>query len=860
VSDTLASAVAVQPHGALLAFRVSDLRVSQASVNCHALLGVAHAEVIGRSLHQTFDDASVAVIVGALPGPTGTALTLTAHNAGRFDGTLHRADGLAVLELEPAAPADDGRFAALFRLAQRAVTPTNDPLDPDALCRRAADEVRSLTNFDRVAVYHFARGQNGRITAESSRDETATVPSPADLVAEVEGLCEATAARFIVDVDRALSPVEPVDGLDLSRFELRGASATDARHMRSVGARALLAVSPGTPGRAEVVIVGHHASPRYLDRATREACELVCRALAWQLAARAGVEAAERATAAHAALSRLNRELRATAEELRAASHAKDDFLAMVSHELRTPLHAMLGWLRILRGGAVAPERRAVAIETIERNARNQAQLVEDLLDVSRIIAGKLRLDAQPVDLAQVVAAAIESVRPAANARSIRLDPELDVASAPLVGDPMRLQQVAWNLLSNAIKFTPLGGRVRVTLARVPEHVELTVADTGVGIDPAALPHVFERFRQAESGSARAHQGLGLGLSIVRHLVELHGGTVTARSEGLGLGATFSVRLPLSAAHATESATPQALPESARASLDYPPQIRGMRALVIDDEHDATELLAEVLAPCGVTVRTVNSGAEALAAIERERPDVILSDIGMPGMDGYTLMRRIRALPAAAGGRTPAVALTAYARTEDRARAFLAGFDAHVPKPIEAPELFAVLAGLIARRSPEASVAPVGPAPSEPAPRSSSRPPTGEGVARALAGVRALAVEDDDDAREILAEALRAEGAEVRTAASASEAKEVFRAWRPDILVSDLGLPDQDGLALVRDLRAEGHERGGWIPAVALTGSVEAERQCLMAGYQLHVTKPVDPAELVARIAKLIKRSVGREG
>lgn len=396
-------------------------------------------------------------------------------------------------------------------------------------------------------------------------------------------------------------------------------------------------------------------------------------------------------------LEALNAQLRAVAEQLREADLAKDDFLATISHELRNPLNAMLGWLRLLRSNQFPAERREQALETVERNARQQAKLVDDLLDVSRIISGKMRLDVQPVSLVEVVEAAVEGVRPSAMAKDLRLDAVLDPHASIIIGDAARLQQIVWNLLTNAIKFTPKGGRIRVLLVRHESSAEVVVADNGEGMPAELLPHVFERFRQGQFGPARTHQGLGLGLSIVRHLAELHGGTVNAHSEGPGRGSAFTLRLPLSPVRPERPAAvraPVALPGE---EDDCPPELQGLRILVVDDEPDARELLRTQLARCGAEVTLASNAHEALELLSAVLPDLLVSDIGMPGMDGYALIRAIRQLPADQGGKTPAVALTAYVRTEERARAFRAGFQAHVPKPIEISELFAIISSLAGR-------------------------------------------------------------------------------------------------------------------------------------------------------------------
>jgi PAS domain S-box-containing protein len=385
--------------------------------------------------------------------------------------------------------------------------------------------------------------------------------------------------------------------------------------------------------------------------------------------------------------------------EAQEANRLKDEFLATVSHELRTPLTAILGWAHLLRGGGLGGEATVKALETIERNARSQSQLIDDLLDVSRIVTGKLRLEIVPVDPHTFIDAAVESVRPAAEAKGVRLEKVTDTGVETVMGDPARLQQVVWNLLMNAVKFTPRGGRVQIRLERVNSQVEIAVADTGAGIDPEFLPHVFERFRQADQKTTRRHGGLGLGLAIVRHLVELHGGSIRADSGGEGAGATFTVALPVGPIHRREEAGARARP-AARDTLpahECPERLDGLRVLVVDDEEDARELLAEGLGQCGAKVTAASSAREALEAMAGEKFAALVSDIGMPGEDGYELIRRVRALAADRGGRTPAVALTAYARTEDRLRAMRAGFEMHVAKPVELTELIVVIANLARR-------------------------------------------------------------------------------------------------------------------------------------------------------------------
>jgi len=421
---------------------------------------------------------------------------------------------------------------------------------------------------------------------------------------------------------------------------------------------------------------------------------------AWAKARGLGAEAArlregrEEERRAEAAERRaLSDALAAAREEVARARRARDEFVAIVSHELRTPLNTVLGWARLLRLGKLGPAAAARAVETIERSASSQARIVDDLLDVSRIARGQLRLDVRPVELAPVVEAALEAVRPAASARGVALEAALEPGAGPVVGDAGRLQQVVWNLLSNAIKFTPAGGRVDVHVERRGEAVELVVKDTGAGIAPAFLPHLFERFRQADSSSTRSHGGLGVGLAIVRDLVEAHGGTVSAESGGVGTGSTFAVRLPVAAWHAEAAAdaTPRGGRPGALSSLAR------LRVLVVDDDADTVEVVRQVLEQAGADVVAAGSAREALDQLAARPPDVLLSDLGMPGVDGYALIRRVRGLDPARGGRVPAAALTARIEAEDRREALTAGYQVYLSKPIEPAELTAAVARLAGR-------------------------------------------------------------------------------------------------------------------------------------------------------------------
>ncbi len=424
------------------------------------------------------------------------------------------------------------------------------------------------------------------------------------------------------------------------------------------------------------------------------------------IAAQAGIaidnarlyEAAQRAAEERKVLLENERAARTAAERM---SSIKDEFLATLSHELRTPLNAILGWAQVLRsGGTKDPQDLFKGLETIERNARVQTQLIEDLLDMSRITSGKLRLDIQAIMPIAFIEAAIETVKPSADAKGLRLEKFLDPSAGPISGDPGRLQQVVWNLLSNAIKFTPKGGKIQVLLERVNSHVEMTVTDTGIGIKPELIPHLFERFRQGDASTTRHYGGLGLGLSIVESLVELHGGTVAIKSPGDALGTTVTVHVPLSAVHRATSET-RLHPRVSHSVGTHAAsaELQGVTVLVVDDHADARDLIQRVLGDCGAVVHVAASADEAVRLVMEHKPDVLVSDIGMPGADGYELLRRIRALDPAQGGRVAAIALTAFARSEDRTRALRAGFVVHVSKPVDPSELIATVASVAGRVS-----------------------------------------------------------------------------------------------------------------------------------------------------------------
>jgi signal transduction histidine kinase/CheY-like chemotaxis protein len=385
--------------------------------------------------------------------------------------------------------------------------------------------------------------------------------------------------------------------------------------------------------------------------------------------------------------------------EAETANQSKDEFLATVSHELRTPLNAILGWATLLTRGGLDDATVARAIAAIRHNAKVQAQLIEDLLDVSRMISGKLRLNVKAIQLISVIQAAVDSVHPMFEAKGVQLETVLNAASVRIVGDENRLQQVFWNLLSNAMKFTPKGGRVQIKVERIESQARIIVSDTGEGITPEFLPHVFEPFRQADGSITKGHGGLGLGLAIVSRLVEMHGGAISVMSGGRGQGATFTVSIPIAPVRQTVLAAPidsTTIATSEKAAINTQlPNLTGIRVLAVDDEGDTRAMIREVLEQFGANVLTAGSAEEALEVFPGWKPDVLLFDIGMPREDGNMLIQKVRQLEAKEGRNTPAIALTAYARVEDRMRALAAGYQMFIPKPVEAGELVVTIASLI---------------------------------------------------------------------------------------------------------------------------------------------------------------------
>ena len=757
--------VGIQPHGALLVIDARDLAVAGASPNAAAVIG--RDIVVGGGVAHLFGAAGEAALRRAQQ--SGEPVEVRCGERA-FEAVV---DG-EIVELEPAPPRVPPRIE-LLGCGDR-VFGAPSLLESAAI---VAAEIQALCGFARVAIYRFLPAGMLRLAAIGD--------APAEPDAR-HALADGEPARLVADL--AAAPV-PVAGVDLSGARLRAPALT--------GTGAALTIPLGARGEHGVVACDH-PTPVHLPHATRAACIAVARLLAWQLAG-----------------------------EREHAPSTQDAFIATLSHELRTPLNALLGWLRLLEAGHVGVERRAHALATATRNAGVLATLVDELLDVSRVVTGKMRIDVQLISPAPVVEAALATVAPAADAKAITVEARLDRDAGPVLADAGRLQQVVWNLLINAIKFTPEGGTVRVEL-RGGTHVELEVSDSGIGIEPALLPRVFDRYRQ--EGPNRS--GLGLGLAIVRELVDLHGGDVRADSDGPGRGARFVVRLPCAATRANAPVVHSVAPAIERA-----PQLRGLRVLAVDDDADARELIAAVLAPSEVDVVPAASAAEALEALTHQRIGVVIADIGMPEVDGYELIARIRALPEPIA-RVPAIALTAYARSQDRSRAVLAGFDVHVAKPIDPTELLAMLVGVTGRRTATRPVVDLALGP--------------------LDGARLLVVDDDEDTRVLLTELLTHAGAIVEGAGSAAEGLAAVARFRPDVLLSDLGLPDKDGLSFIRELRAAGPEVGGWIPAIAISGRATPEeaRNAILAGFQLHVVKPFQPIDLITRLARLVARTTRR--
>jgi PAS domain S-box-containing protein len=563
-----------------------------------------------------------------------------------------------LLARERAARAEAEHSAESIRRLQAVTDSALTRLTLDDLLREMLARIRELLETDSAAILLLTEdGQSLSVRATIGWEEAATGVS-VPFGQGVAGSIAASRAPLIVEDISAVEVVNPV----LRRT-----------------ARSLIGAPLIVEGRLIGVIHAETIRPR---RFTEDDVRLL------QLVADRVALAIE-----HARIYEVERQARRQAEE---ANRMKDEFLALVSHELRSPLNAMLGYAVLLRYGGLDAQKVKQAADVIERSGKAQAQLIDDLLDTARIISGKLRLELGPVDLVSVIEHAVQTIRPAADAKRISLETDLPPEIGQITGDPARLQQVVWNLLSNAVKFTPQGGRVEARLERMDPYIGITVSDTGKGISPDFLPYVFDRFRQADASSARRYGGLGLGLALVKYLVELHGGTIEAASAGEGHGSMFRVTLPVRAV-----ATPLGEAGGAPVTVKSSGELAGVRALVVDDEDDARKLIETVLRQYGADVVAVSSAAEAYTLITttppKERPDVMVTDIGMPGEDGYSLIRRVREWERARGAYIPAVALTAYGRVEDRMRALSAGFQMHVAKPVEPAELAVVIMSLVRR-------------------------------------------------------------------------------------------------------------------------------------------------------------------
>lgn len=507
----------------------------------------------------------------------------------------------------------------------------------------------------------------------------------------------------------------------------------------------------------------------------------------------------------------------------------KDEFLATLSHELRTPLNSILGWAHMLQSKTVDPEMSVSAISAIYSSARVQTQIIDDLLDVSRILGGKMSLRPKKITLAEILNSAINTVGHAIRAKQITLDVRYDQNSdrIALYADPQRLQQVFWNILFNAVKFSTQGAHIDIVVQPSASEVSVVIRDYGVGIDPAFLPHVFERFRQADSSTSRKHGGLGLGLAITRNLVELHGGTIVAQSGGLGSGATFTVNLPL-ADHAIVSAIPF---PSSQSSTAYNFDFDDRRVLLVDDDPQTLQIMRTAFELCRAEIRSCSSAAECLEILKQWRPHLLISDIGMPGQDGYWLIREVRAL--SFGRKLPAIALTAYALPADRARVLDAGFNVFVVKPAEPAELLATANMLL-----EQSVI---------------EPPKTEPREFMLAGKKVLLVEDDLLSAEVFRFVLEREGLQFRSAARVSHAMDLVQQWNPDLVISDLGLPDEDGFSLIKKIRSLPAVEQSTIPAIALTGyGAEEGERAVRAGFQIYKCKPLEPTALLPLLNQLL--------
>ena len=526
--------------------------------------------------------------------------------------------------------------------------------------------------------------------------------------------------------------------------------------------------------------------------------------------------------------------------ELEKSSRIKDEFLATVSHELRTPLNAILGWSHILRSSPMHSDENQLAVDSIYLSAANQAQLIDDLLDVSRIINGKMAIQPQYVKVSEIVASATNTFNHAIHVKNIKLNVEYEGETEALsvFVDPQRLQQIFWNLLSNAVKFTPPGGKIEIKVSQSGSELIIVVLDSGTGIDQEFLPHVFERFRQADSSTTRKIGGLGLGLSIVKHLVELHGGNVKAESQGEGLGAMFTVALPLQSENVTPSVVWMDQKGNLQQKSGMESALSGVRILTIDDDSNTLKLLNAIFSKVDAKVTSCNSAREGLLALKESLPDIVICDIAMPNEDGYWFIEKVRT-SAGPESKISALALTAYASASDRERVLASGFQTFVPKPVEPAELLHSVMSIVVSKNKSDSIAAE-------ADRSEF----------SLASKKILLVEDDLISAEMFRIAFENEVSEFRTVSRSSDALKILEEWIPDIIVSDLGLPDEDGYSLIKKIRSNPSAECARIPAIALTGFGKEEgARAIDSGFQIYRTKPIQPDTLIALVINLLRNS-----
>ncbi len=719
---------AIQPHGALIALSLDQsFIITHASENLADLIGIEPGAALGQPFSILLDEIDSARLADRIADLEDRAAavyldTVRARCGGRLvDALAHRSNGHLIIEFEPAG--DDSRSpdTNLHRLTHTAVglfRAGGSLAEVQQACTR---RIREIAGFDRVMIDRFDENGNGTVIAEDRRTDLEPFVGRLDPAANGASAARQSftqdRVRFIADCRyipaRIVSSAGPdvAARLDISNSVLRGVSLVHLEYLRGIGVGASMSIPLFKDGQLWGSIECHHGSPRHVPHDIRTACELLGEMMSLHLEAREksserGVYqervnsiqatiAARRGDAEkeHTDLLASERAARGEAER---HSRMKDEFVATLSHELRTPLNAIFGWTQILRHTQDA-EAVKEASEVIERNARVQAKMIEDLLDISRIISGKLRLDVRTVDLMAVITAALDKAAPAAEAKGVRIERLFDpLLGLRLTGDSARLQQVFSHLLSNAVKFTPRGGKIQTDVESDGSRVEIGISDSGEGIEPEFLPHIFDRFRQQDAATNRQYGGLGLGLSIVRHLVELHGGTIFARSPGSGQGSFFVVSLPLPIATPFEQRVDGHRSSSARPIVGGLLDLRETRILVVDDEPDAREMMRRILETRRATVSTAGSADEALELFRVNEFDVVISDIGMPKVDGYEFIKIVRQLEVAQGrSPTPAVAVTAYTRPEDRHRVLLAGYQLHVAKPVEPAEIAAVIASLV---------------------------------------------------------------------------------------------------------------------------------------------------------------------